>query len=102
MGRPRNPEPASTPMPWDKAVIAEQVQGILDALEVPQIDLETRRIFQKIIYRQELFGGDARGKVILTLRCILESSGNEGALIGPIVRAVSSCLTPSLPTAVLN
>jgi hypothetical protein len=69
---------------------------------VPPIDLETRGIFQRILYRQKYFGGDARGQVIFIIRCILESSGNEGALFGPVVRAVSSCLTPELTNRGLN
>jgi hypothetical protein len=94
--RPCNPVPASRPMPWESSAVATQLQEILTALEVPSIDAETRGVFQRILYRQKYFGGDARGKVILTIRCILESSGNEGALIGPIVSAVSSCVTPEL------
>jgi hypothetical protein len=83
-------------MPWESPAVATQLQDILDALEVPPIDAETRDIFHRILYRQKYLGGDARGQVIFILRCILESSGNEGALIGPIVRAVSYCLTPEL------
>src|ERR1035437_2456799 len=81
---------------WEAAPIAKQVQDILDALEVPQIDTETRGIFQRWIYPQKDIGGDARGQIIFTIRCITESTGNEGALIGPCVRAVASSLTPEL------
>jgi hypothetical protein len=56
----------------------------------------SRGIFQRMIQRQKYFGGDAKGRIIFTIRCITESSGNEGALIGPVVSAVSSCLTPEL------
>jgi hypothetical protein len=84
------------PDSWESAAIAAQLQEILDALEVPPIDSETRGIFQRILYRQKYFGGDARGQVVITLRCIMESSGNESALIGPTVRAVSHCMTPEL------
>jgi hypothetical protein len=84
------------PPAWDSSVIAAQLQDILDALEVPPIDAESRGIFQRILYRQKYFGGDAKGRVIFIIRCITESSGNEGALIGPVVSAVSSCLTPEL------
>jgi hypothetical protein len=96
MGRPRNPPPPSLPNPWETPAIANEVSEILTALEVPAIDAETRGVFQRILYRQKHFGGDARGRVIFIIRCITESSGNEGALIGPIVSAVSSCVTPEL------
>jgi hypothetical protein len=49
-----------------------------------------------MLHRQKYFGGDAKGQVIIIIRCITQSTGNEGALIGPIVCAVSSCVTPEL------
>jgi hypothetical protein len=60
------------------------------------VQWSTRAVFLRIQSRQKYFGGDARGRVIFIIRCIVESSGNEGALIGPIVSAVSSCVTPEL------
>jgi hypothetical protein len=96
IGRPPNPEAPPTPALWESPGIDKPVDEILAALEVPKIDAETRGIFQRMLYRQRYFGGDAKGKIILTIRCILESNGNESALIEPIVRAVSSCLTPEL------
>jgi hypothetical protein len=56
----------------------------------------SRGIFQRTLYRERYFGGDAKGQIIFVLRCIFESNGNENASIGPIVYAVSSCLTPEL------
>jgi hypothetical protein len=47
-----------------------------------------------MLCRREQFGKDGAGHVVLTLRCVLESEGNGGALIEPVVNAVSSCLTP--------
>jgi hypothetical protein len=74
--------------------IAEQIDEILMALEVPAIDEETRGIFERKLYREKYFHDGARGQIIFMIRCILESSGNENALIGPIVRAVSGALRP--------
>jgi hypothetical protein len=84
------------PSAWEAPAIATQVDEILLALEVPKIDAETRLIFQEIIHRQKYFGGDPKGRIIFIIRAITESEGNEGALIGPIVSAVSSCLTPEI------
>ena len=96
VGRPPHPSVSPPPALWESPAFARQLDDILSALEVPPIDSETRGIFQRMLYRQKYFGGDARGRVIFIIRCILESSGNEGALIGPIVSAVSSCVTPEL------
>jgi hypothetical protein len=41
-----------------------------------------------------MFGGDGRGHVTLLLRTILESNGNEDALIEPIVSAVELAMRP--------
>jgi hypothetical protein len=96
VGRPPNPVPAPKAALWESEVIATQLQNILDALEVPPIDAETRGIFQRMLYRQKYFGGDVRGRIVFIIRCITESSGNENALIGPVVSAVSSCVTSEL------
>ena len=45
-GRPRNPPPPPEVMPWHSKAIAEQIDEILMALEVPAIDEETRGIFE--------------------------------------------------------
>jgi hypothetical protein len=95
-GRPPRAVLPPRPALWESDAVAKQLQDILDALEVPPIDAETRGVFQRTLHRQKYFGGDARGQVIFIIRCILESSGNEQALIGPVVRAVSICLTPEL------
>jgi hypothetical protein len=95
-GRPRNPVPPLKPALWEAPSVAKQLDNILNALEVGPIDAESRGIFQRMIQRQKYFGGDAKGRIIFTIRCITESNGNEGALIGPIVSAVSSCMTPEL------
>jgi hypothetical protein len=44
--------------------------------------------FQKVLYRRKYFEYDARGQIILTCRCILESEGNKGAFAEPFVYAV--------------
>ena len=96
IGRPPNPEAPPTPALWESPGIDKQVDEILTALDMPKIDAETRGIFQRMIHRQKYFGGDPKGRIIFIIRAITESTGNEGALIGPVVRAVSSCLTPEI------
>jgi hypothetical protein len=94
LGRPRKPPPPHDPMPWDKAVIAKQVQEILVAVEAPPVDAEVRRTLQRVLYRSDQFGGDGRGEVTLLIRTITESTGNEDALVEPIVSAVRMCMRP--------
>jgi hypothetical protein len=98
-GRPPKPREAHVIRPaplWESPVVAENVQKILDALEVPPIDEAMRSLLQRIWWRKNYFGEDGDGHVVLTLRCILESAGNENALVKPIVYAVSICLTPAV------
>jgi hypothetical protein len=63
---------------------------------VPRVKIEVRQILQRLLYRKDkYFGGDGRGEIILLLRCLLESSGNEDAIGEPIiVSAVAGCLEP--------
>lgn len=96
VGRPRTVNTGVRREPWESPAITAQLDGILAALEAPAIDAETRGVFQRTLYRERYFGGDARGQVIMTCRCILESNGNENALIGPVVSAVHSVVTPAL------
>lgn len=51
-------------LPQSKAgtAVAKQLDKILEALEVPPIDAETRGVFQRILHRQKYVGGDARGR----------------------------------------
>jgi hypothetical protein len=86
--------------PQDTAT-SRRVQEILDALEAPPIDKATRSMFCRWLYRAQKFPEifkndpfDVEEKIILTCRAILESDGNEGALVEPIVRAVSLCMRP--------
>jgi hypothetical protein len=87
-------------MLWESDAVAQQLQDILDAVEAPPIDLETRRTLQRYLWRREKhgdlfrdeFGSDGRGYVTLLVRTVLESEGNQDALIEPIVVAVSSCM----------
>jgi hypothetical protein len=73
---------------WETPELAAEVRGILDAIEAPPADPEVMFQFQKILYRTKYFEYDARGQIILTCRCILESKGNEGAFAEPFVSAV--------------
>jgi hypothetical protein len=62
--------------------------SILDAIDGPSIDDHGLFTFQEILYRRKYFDYDARGQIILTCRCILESEGNEGAFAELFVSAV--------------
>ena len=73
---------------WETPELAAEVHKILDAIEAPSIDEHGLFTFQKILYRRKYFDYDARGQIILTCRCILESAGNEGAFAEPFVSAV--------------
>jgi hypothetical protein len=77
---------------WETPELAQEIQTILDAVEAPPIDDQVRVELQKILYRRNMFGTDGREHLILLLRTILESEGNQDALINPIVSAVSSCM----------
>jgi hypothetical protein len=94
VGRPPHPVPPPKPALWESEKVSTKLQKILDALEVPPIDLEVRRTLQRLLHRREFFGGDGLGCVTLLIRTILESEGNQDALIEPIVSAVSFCMRP--------
>jgi hypothetical protein len=81
----------------DNATMMIAVLCVDNQVEVPQLDPEARRTLQRLMHRNEKYGGDGRGHVILVLRCILESTGNEDALVEPIVHAVWGCLGRRLP-----
>jgi hypothetical protein len=99
---PPPPGSVEPPPAWDSKLIAKQVQAVLDAVEAPPIDKETRLTLQRYLYRRDKygamfrddddFGTDGRGYITLLLRTILESEGNQNALIEPIVSAVASCM----------
>ena len=78
---------------WETPELAAEVRSILDAIDAPPTDAEVLRTFQKILYRRRYFDYDARGQIILTCRCILESEGNEGAFREPFVSAVLSTVS---------
>jgi hypothetical protein len=95
-GRPPRVD-AFVPVPaaWESEAVASRLQEILSALEVPLIDGRARLALQQLLYRHEKYGGgDGRGHVTLLIRTILESEGNQDALIEPIVSAVSLCMEP--------
>jgi hypothetical protein len=75
---------------WETPELAAEVRSILDAIDGPPTDAEVMFQFQKILYRRKYFDYDARGQIILTCRCILESEGNQGAFAEPFVSAVHS------------
>jgi hypothetical protein len=89
------------PEAWDCPAIAKQVQAVLDAVEAPPIDKETRLTLQRYLYRRNRygamfrdddFGTDGRGYITLLCRTILESEGNQNAQIEPIVSAVAASM----------
>jgi hypothetical protein len=58
----------------------------LDSLEITESDALARRALQRTFYRRQRFGcGDGRGHIILLLRAITESEGNDDALIERII-----------------
>jgi hypothetical protein len=65
-------------------VAAEQLTRLLVDMEVPPIDEPTRLRLQRLVYLLR------PQHVILLVRTIIESQGNDGALLEPIVSAVSS------------
>jgi hypothetical protein len=101
---PPPPGRVEPPPAWDCKPIAKQVQAVLDAVEAPPIDKETRLTLQRYLYRRNRygamfrddddFGADGRGYITLLLRTILESEGNQDAVIEPIVSAVASSMRP--------
>ena len=93
-GRPRTVIIAAKPMSWEIPALARQVTQILDAVDAPPVDSQVRLALQKISHRTAMFGGDGPGRVTLLLRTILESDGNEDALIEPIVSAVEMAMRP--------
>lgn len=44
------------PPAWDCKAIAKQVQAVLDAVEAPPIDKETRLTLQRYLYRRDRYG----------------------------------------------
>ena len=79
------PEPPPYRHSWQTEALASEVRGILDAIDAPPADSEVVLQFQKTLYRRKYCDYDARGQIILTCRCILESKGNEGAFSEPFV-----------------
>jgi hypothetical protein len=98
---PPPPGRVEPPPAWDCKPIAKQVQAVLDAVEAPPIDKETMLLLQRYLYRRNKygavfhdndFGSDGSGYITLLCRTILESEGNQNALIEPVVSAVASCM----------
>ncbi|PSO30528.1 hypothetical protein [Bradyrhizobium sp. MOS002] len=81
--------------PWEAAAVAAKLQGLLNAMDVPLIDAGARKTLQKILYRWDHYeGGTGSERVTLLIRTILESDGNENALVEPIVSAVHGAMRP--------
>lgn len=95
-GRPRRKPSAPAPIPPDRWLAPEwgkKLDKVLADTEAPPIDAAVRGMLLRMIYRRDTYdGGGGSGHVRLLIRTITESEGNEGALIEPIVSAVSSCM----------
>jgi hypothetical protein len=50
-GRPPRVEPPTPPALWESESVARKLDKILNALEVPTINTETRRTLQRLLYR---------------------------------------------------
>ncbi|QAU39595.1 hypothetical protein XH86_19465 [Bradyrhizobium guangdongense] len=77
------------------------MQEVLDALEAPPIDPEARIALQRYYVRCEMlrkvdkrYSEDGRSRITLLVRTIIESEGNENALVEPVLVAVNSVLRP--------
>ncbi|WP_029587539.1 hypothetical protein [Bradyrhizobium sp. URHD0069] len=66
---------------------AEKLNQLLLDLEAPPIDEPARARLQRLLERS------GAGHVTLLIRTITESEGNQGALIEPIISAVSSVMS---------
>lgn len=79
---------------WSREPWQGKLQAILDALEIDALDEGSRLCLQRHLYLANMFGKDGQGHVVMTLRCITESEGNEGALFEMMVRAVGGVIGP--------
>ncbi|MBR0907027.1 hypothetical protein [Bradyrhizobium liaoningense] len=79
---------------WQREPWPGKLQALLDGLELDTLDEGSRLYLQRQLYIGSLFDQDRTGHVVMTLRCITESEGNEGALSEMNLRAVSSAIGP--------
>jgi hypothetical protein len=78
---------------WDPKSAVKPVGEILAALEIA-VDDATRRELERIFHLREYFHGDGRGHLTLLITTVVESEGNEGALIPPVISAVNATMRP--------
>jgi hypothetical protein len=79
---------------WSREPWPSKLQKILEGLEITALDEGSRLYLQRQLHISDMFGKDAQGHVVMTLRCITESEGNENALSEMMVRAVSNAIGP--------
>jgi hypothetical protein len=98
---PPPPGYQAPPDQWDNPQTAREVQSILDGLEIAEIDHQTRMMLQLWQWRSWRLAmidpkmtAPAHGRIVMVLRCITESTGNEGSLCKPVLSAVSSAIRP--------
>lgn len=95
VARPTSLAPPPTDFAWGvpaaKAqrtqLAAEILPWLLEDLEVPSIDAAARARLERLLY----FYGSER--VTLLVRAIIESDGNENALIEPVITAVGDVMS---------
>jgi hypothetical protein len=102
-GRPRAPEAFGPPRPepYDRREYRARLQAILDAIEIPDLDIEVRRYLQRTLRMYDVlrthdprrFTIPGEEVVILRLRVVFESTNGAAALTLPILRAVSGCMS---------
>ncbi|GGI24149.1 hypothetical protein [Bradyrhizobium guangdongense] len=100
-GRPQKTAEPGLPERWERDDVVQAVQEVLDALEAPPIDPEARIALQRYYVRCEMlrkvdkrYSEDGRSRITLLVRTIIESEGNENALVEPVLVAVNSVLRP--------
>jgi hypothetical protein len=79
---------ASHPPRWESPAVALRLKDILIALEIPLIEAKARDRLHVLLHRH----GPAH--VTLLIRTIIESEGNQDALVEPVVSAISICMDP--------
>src|ERR1700755_855496 len=79
---------------WSREPWPSKLQKILEGIAITALDEGSRLYLQRQLYIGSLFDQDRSGHVVMLLRCITESEGNEKALSEMMVRAVSSAIGP--------
>jgi hypothetical protein len=104
VGRPRSEEfGPPKPDPHDRKEYAARLQGLLDAIEIPELGRDERRYLQRVLWRSDRlesidkkrFPNEGAEQVTHLLRLVFESTNGSAALKLPILRAVSDVMYPA-------